>query len=41
MIVYAFVLQFLALGTHWGVIYILDHTGNNVQDKEMNAVSWT
>ncbi|XP_041366904.1 vacuolar protein sorting-associated protein 41 homolog [Gigantopelta aegis] len=33
--------KFLALGTHWGVIYILDHIGNNVQDKEMNAHTTT
>ena len=31
--------QFLALGTHWGMIFILDHTGNNIRDKEIMAVS--
>ncbi|KAG1659621.1 Vacuolar protein sorting-associated protein 41 [Nymphon striatum] len=28
--------KFLALGTHWGAIYILDHMGNNVKAKEFN-----
>ncbi|KAL5007431.1 hypothetical protein ScPMuIL_016237 [Solemya velum] len=27
--------KFLALGTHWGIIHILDHTGNNIRDKEL------
>ena len=32
-------IQFLALGTHWGVIYILDHCGNNISSRELPAVS--
>ncbi|XP_076360932.1 vacuolar protein sorting-associated protein light isoform X2 [Tachypleus tridentatus] len=27
--------KFLALGTHWGVIHILDHQGNNIRSKEL------
>jgi hypothetical protein len=31
--------QFLALGTHWGLIHILDHMGYNIRDKELAVVS--
>ena len=34
-----FCVQFLALGTHWGMIYILDHCGNNIISREIPAVS--
>ncbi|XP_074658816.1 vacuolar protein sorting-associated protein 41 homolog [Tubulanus polymorphus] len=30
-------LKFLALGTHWGMIHILDHMGYNIRDKEISA----
>ncbi|PVD30846.1 hypothetical protein C0Q70_10121 [Pomacea canaliculata] len=33
--------KFLALGTHWGMIFILDHTGNNIRDKEIMAHTTT
>ena len=33
------IFQFLALGTHWGMIHILDHSGNNIRSKELPAVS--
>ncbi|CAH1788445.1 unnamed protein product [Owenia fusiformis] len=29
--------KFLALGTHWGMIHILDHCGNNIVSKELPA----
>ncbi|KAK6166083.1 hypothetical protein SNE40_022857 [Patella caerulea] len=33
--------KFLALGTHWGMIHILDHIGNNIRGKEIQAHSTT
>ncbi|ESO87990.1 hypothetical protein LOTGIDRAFT_126722, partial [Lottia gigantea] len=33
--------KFLALGTHWGMIHILDHIGNNVKGKEVQAHTTT
>ncbi|CAL1533068.1 unnamed protein product [Lymnaea stagnalis] len=33
--------KFLALGTHWGTIHILDHIGNNIREKEILAHSTT
>ncbi|KAL8579065.1 hypothetical protein ACOMHN_036004 [Nucella lapillus] len=33
--------KFLALGTHWGMIFILDHTGNNIREKEIMAHTTT
>lgn len=33
--------KFLALGTHWGMIHILDHIGNNIRDKEIMAHTTT
>ncbi|KAK0051675.1 vacuolar protein sorting-associated protein 41 [Biomphalaria pfeifferi] len=33
--------KFLALGTHWGTIHILDHIGNNIRDKEVSAHTTT
>ncbi|CAG5117731.1 unnamed protein product, partial [Candidula unifasciata] len=33
--------KFLALGTHWGMIHILDHIGNNIRDKEIVAHTTT
>ncbi|XP_048239189.1 vacuolar protein sorting-associated protein 41 homolog [Haliotis rufescens] len=33
--------KFLALGTHWGVIHILDHSGNDIKSKELNAHTTT
>ena len=32
-------LQFLVVGTHWGMIHIFDHAGNAIRDKEIAAVS--
>lgn len=34
-----FKFQFICLGSHWGVIYILDHQGNCIEDKEIKAHS--
>ena len=31
--------QFLALGTHWGTIHIIDYQGNLVKGKEYPSVS--
>ena len=33
--------KFCALGTHWGVIHILDPQGNNIVGKEINAHTTT
>ncbi|KAK3103437.1 hypothetical protein FSP39_019243 [Pinctada imbricata] len=33
--------KFLAVGTHWGMIHIFDHAGNNVRDKEIAAHTTT
>ncbi|XP_064614137.1 vacuolar protein sorting-associated protein 41 homolog [Liolophura sinensis] len=33
--------KFLALGTHWGMIHILDHAGNNIRSKEIAAHTTT
>jgi len=33
--------KFLALGTHWGMIHILDHAGHNIRDKEVTAHTTT
>lgn len=33
--IYAF--QFICLGSHWGVIHLLDHQGNNIEGKELKA----
>ncbi|XP_060554893.1 vacuolar protein sorting-associated protein 41 homolog isoform X2 [Ruditapes philippinarum] len=33
--------KFLALGTHWGTIHILDYLGNNIQGKEYQAHTTT
>ncbi|KAH9500097.1 Vacuolar protein sorting-associated protein 41 [Bulinus truncatus] len=33
--------KFLALGTHWGTIHILDHIGNNIREKEISAHTTT
>ena len=33
------VLQFIALGTHWGHIHILDYQGNSIRGKEYEIVS--
>lgn len=27
--------KFLAVGTHWGTVHVLDHQGNKVEDKEI------
>ncbi|CAG9831675.1 unnamed protein product [Diabrotica balteata] len=29
--------KFICLGSHWGVIHILDHQGNSIQGKELKA----
>ena len=29
--------KFLCLGTHWGKIHLLDHQGNNIQSKSLQA----
>ncbi|ELU13950.1 hypothetical protein CAPTEDRAFT_174173 [Capitella teleta] len=33
--------KFLALGTHWGMIHILDHIGHNIRSKELPAHTTT
>ncbi|KAL3832067.1 hypothetical protein ACJMK2_023745 [Sinanodonta woodiana] len=33
--------KFIALGTHWGMLYLLDYQGNKVSDKEYNAHTTT
>ena len=33
--------KFLALGTHWGVVHILDHQGNRIREREFPAHSTT
>jgi hypothetical protein len=33
-------IQFIALGTHWGIIHILDVMGNSIRSKELPAVSY-
>ncbi|PIK53217.1 putative vacuolar protein sorting-associated protein 41-like [Apostichopus japonicus] len=27
--------KFLAIGTHWGTVHVLDHQGNKIEDKEI------
>ena len=39
MMIYLIIFQFLAAGTHWGMIYILDHIGCHIRDTEITAVS--
>jgi hypothetical protein len=39
MMIYLIIFQFLAAGTHWGMIYILDHIGSHIRDTEITAVS--
>ena len=34
-------LKFLALGTHWGVVHVLDHQGNNIRNKEFPSHTTT
>ncbi|XP_044763027.1 vacuolar protein sorting-associated protein 41 homolog [Coccinella septempunctata] len=29
--------KFICLGSHWGVIHLLDHQGNNIEGKELKA----
>lgn len=29
--------KFICLGTHWGVIHLLDHQGNNISSKDLKA----
>jgi WD40 repeat protein len=29
--------QFVCVGSHWGMIHLLDHQGNNVRSKELRA----
>ncbi|KAJ8916506.1 hypothetical protein NQ315_000148 [Exocentrus adspersus] len=29
--------KFICLGSHWGVIHVLDHQGNSIQGKELKA----
>jgi len=29
--------QFVCVGSHWGMIHLLDHQGNNVCNKELRA----
>lgn len=31
--------QFICLGSHWGVIHLLDHQGNNIESKELRTHS--
>eukprot|EP00112_Aurelia_sp_Birch-Aquarium-sp1_P017987 Seg4227.1 transcript_id=Seg4227.1/GoldUCD/mRNA.D3Y31 product="Vacuolar protein sorting-associated protein 41" protein_id=Seg4227.1/GoldUCD/D3Y31 len=33
--------KFLALGTHWGVVHVLDHQGNNIRNKEFPSHTTT
>ena len=33
--------KFLALGTHWGVVHVLDHQGNKIQDREFPSHTTT
>eukprot|EP00794_Sanderia_malayensis_P011371 gene11371-12556_t len=33
--------KFLALGTHWGVVHVLDHQGNNIRSKEFPSHTTT
>jgi hypothetical protein len=33
----AFFFQFVCVGSHWGMIHLLDHQGNNVRNKELRA----
>lgn len=33
--------KFLALGTHWGVVHVLDHQGNNIREKEFPSHTTT
>lgn len=30
-------LQFVCVGSHWGMVHLLDHQGNNVRNKELRA----
>jgi len=34
-------LKFLALGTHWGVVHVLDHQGNTIREKEFRSHTTT
>nr|CAB3267642.1 Vacuolar protein sorting-associated protein 41 [Phallusia mammillata] len=33
--------KFVALGTHWGTVHILDHQGNNITNKQFTSHSTT
>ncbi|XP_063964242.1 vacuolar protein sorting-associated protein 41 homolog [Lytechinus pictus] len=34
-------IKFLAIGTHWGVLHVLDHQGNNISGKEFTKHTTT
>ena len=38
-LLFMIIFQFLAIGTHWGVIHVLDHQGNNISGKEFAKVN--
>lgn len=31
------IFQFICVGTHWGMIHLLDHQGNSIRSKELRA----
>ena len=39
LLTFGIFIQFLVVGTHWGMIHIFDHAGNAIRDKEIAAVS--